>query len=305
MIRYPDLDEGERLSEEAAYLTNQSDYVRFLNRLYSEEGIDLSLYKQNQLRRRMNQFIRNSGQKGYCEFLDHAKQDEGLYRSFIDRITINVSEFFRNPDKFKLLEERFLLPLLRRKSDPLIWSAGCSSGEEAYTLALLLEKHAAPAGVKVLGWDFDANILKKAAEGVYGAKAVAGVPQDLLAKYFIPLECDRYQVNEALKRRVRFERHNLLEDRFPIGADIILCRNVVIYFNERAKQELFKRFAAALDPQGVLFIGASERVPNADECRLVCPEIFFYQRGDSPTESIRSAAQSRSQLDGRPAPAVR
>lgn len=293
MIRYPDLDEGERLSEEAAYLTNQADYVKFLNRLLSEEGIDLSLYKQNQLRRRMNMFIRNNGQAGYCDFLDVAKKDAQMYRTFIDRITINVSEFFRNADKFKLLEERFLIPLLRRKSSPLIWSAGCSSGEEPYTLALLLEKHGAPSNIKVLGWDFDANILKKAAEGVYDAKAVAGVPKDMLEQYFVRLDGERYQVGEALKRRVRLERHNLLEDRFPSGADMILCRNVVIYFNERAKCELFKRFGEALDKEGVLFIGASERIPNAEEAKLFCPEIFFYQRNDTPrlVESGRPAAR--------------
>jgi chemotaxis protein methyltransferase CheR len=283
MIKYPDLDDDERLSEEADFLSNKNDYVKFLNRLYGEEGIDLSLYKQNQLRRRMNMFIRGSGQKGYCEFLDVVKKDIAVYRSFIDRITINVSEFFRNPDKFGILESRFLIPLLKRKREPLIWSAGCSSGEEAYTLALLLEKHGAPPSVKVLGWDFDANILKLAQAGVYDGKALSGVPKDLLAKYFTRLDGDKYEVGATLKRRVRLERHNLLEDRFPTGADMILCRNVVIYFNERAKHELFRRFGEALDKEGVLFIGASERVPNADEAKLFSPEIFFYQRSDGAT----------------------
>jgi chemotaxis protein methyltransferase CheR len=277
MIRYSDVDAGERISEEASYLSNQADYIRFLERLYAEEGVDLSLYKQNQLRRRMNMFIKGSGHNGYCEFLDYARRNEQVYRTFIDRITINVSEFFRNPEKFRTLEERFLLPALKRKASPLIWSAGCSSGEESYTLALLLEKHRAPSSVKVLGWDFDANILKRAQAGVYDRKNLANVPPEMLAQYFIQRGPDSFEAGPQLKARVRFERHNLLEDRFPAGMDIVLCRNVVIYFNERAKEDLFIRFGQCLDPQGVLFIGASERIANAQQARLAAAETFFYQ----------------------------
>jgi chemotaxis protein methyltransferase CheR len=295
MIRYSDVDAGERISEEADYLTNQADYIKFLERLYAEEGVDLSLYKQNQLRRRMNMFIKGSGHKGYCEFLDYARKNEQVYRTFIDRITINVSEFFRNPEKFVTLEERFLLPALKRKTSPQIWSAGCSSGEEAYTLALLLEKHRAPSSVKVLGWDFDANILKRAQAGVYDRKALLNVPAPMLQEFFVQQGPETYAVGPRLKARVRFERHTLLEDRFPSGMDVVLCRNVVIYFNERAKEDLFIRFGQCLDPQGVLFIGASERIANAQQARLAAAETFFYQ----PVQQSGATSQGSAAMGSR------
>jgi len=279
--RYDDLDEGERISEEAQFISNEADYVKFLERLYREEGIDLSLYKQNQMRRRINMTVRTTGMPGYCAFLDHAKQHEEIYRKFIDRITINVSEFFRNADKFQVLEERFLIPLFKRTQNPLIWSAGCSTGEEPYTLALLLEKHSVNAMVRVLGWDFDKNALARAQTGIYDLKAVAGVPKPLLDKYFTRLDDERVQVNDRLKLRVKLEKHNLLEDRFPTNVDAILCRNVVIYFKDRAKEDLFVRFGAALSREGVLMIGASERIPNAPQSKLRALEPFFYVRTDS------------------------
>jgi chemotaxis protein methyltransferase CheR len=281
VVRFTNLDEGERISEEANFLSNEADYVKFLERMYREEGIDLSLYKQNQMRRRINMTVRQAGFDNYCRFLDHARQHEDVYRKFIDRITINVSEFFRNADKFEILEQRFLIQLFKRTASPLIWSAGCSTGEEPYTLALLLEKYKVNPTVKVLGWDFDKNALTRAQQGIYDEKAVAFVPPTMLQQYFTRLPDGRLQVGELLKQRVRLEKHNMLEDPFPHNVDVILCRNVVIYFKDRAKEDLFVRFSQALSHDGVLMIGASERIPNATEAKLRAIEPFFYVRTDS------------------------
>ena len=280
-IKYRNLDEGERISPEAEFLTNEADFMKFIERLYAEEGIDLSQYKQNQMRRRINTLITQVGCKGYVEFLDRCKREIELYRRFIDRITINVSEFFRNSDKYDILEKHFFAPLLSRNRNPKIWSAGCSTGEEPYTLALLLEKYNAAPGCKILGWDFDRNALAKAAEGEYEAKALAAVPKLMLEKYFEPVGDTRYRVTQALKNRVHLERHNLLEDSFPANVDMILCRNVVIYFREKAKHELFVKFGRALGKEGVLMIGSSERIPNTEESGVRSPDPFFYVRKDS------------------------
>ncbi|MCH7472088.1 protein-glutamate O-methyltransferase CheR [bacterium] len=280
-MRYRDVDEGERISDEALLLSDQVDYAKFIDRLHREEGIDLSQYKQNQLRRRLNSIIKQAGFSGYCRYLDHARKDKATYRKFIDRITINVSEFLRNPEKFKILEERYLKPLLKRKASPLIWSAGCSTGEEPYSIALLLEKLGAGGHVRVLGGDIDRGALAKAEEGIYQEKALKNVPSEMVQRYFSRVGERHYQVNEALKRRVRLERCNLLEDRFPQDADIILCRNVVIYFKDRAKRELYVRFGQALDKNGVLMIGSSESIFNADEAGLRVAETFFYVRQDA------------------------
>jgi len=281
MIKVKDLDAGERISPEAEFLSNEADYRKFLRRLYEEEGIDLSHYKQNQMRRRLNMTVKSHGYESYCRFLDFAKKEEAVYRRFIDRITINVSEFLRNHEKFETLEKQFLVPLLKQKPNLNLWSAGCSTGEELYSLALLLEKHNASLNAQVLGWDFDQNALDRAKVGIYESKALANVSPQLLKRYFIKVGENRYQVGERLKARVRLEKRNLLEERFPHSLDIILCRNVVIYFKDHAKERLFSSFANALAKEGVLMIGASERIPNADQLGLRSPESFFYVPKDS------------------------
>ncbi len=276
-----DLDGGETICAEAQFISDRDDYVKFMERMYREEGIDLSQYKQNQMRRRINMSVRASGLKSYCAYLDKIRQSADDYRKFIDRITINVTEFMRNPEKYAMLETRFLVPMLKRKPNLKIWSAGCSSGEEPYSLALLLEKHGAPAGARIMGWDFDKLILARAQEGIYDAKTLALVPKDMIKRYFNALPDGRFQVGPELRRRVSFERHNLLEDNFPGGVDLVLCRNVVIYFKDKTKEDLYIRFARALDPEGVFMIGASERISNADQAGLASPEPFFYVRKDS------------------------
>jgi chemotaxis protein methyltransferase CheR len=293
-IKYRNLDDGERISPEAEFLTNEADFIKFIERLYAEEGIDLSQYKQNQMRRRINTLITQVGCKGYIEFLDKCKREIELYRKFIDRITINVSEFFRNADKYEILEKKFIVPLMQRTKNPVIWSAGCSTGEEPYTLALLLEKYNAAPGCKVLGWDFDRNALASAAKGEYDEKALAAVPKDMLARYFEKIDGGRYQVAQALKNRVRLERHNMLEEKFPTNVDVILCRNVVIYFREQAKHELFIKFGSSLAKEGILMIGASERIPNSEECGLRSPDPFFYVRKDSAHAESFGLRRSRA-----------
>ncbi|MBN2080747.1 protein-glutamate O-methyltransferase CheR [bacterium] len=280
MPRQP-LDKNERISPEAEFISNEADYLKFLDRLYNEEGIDLAQYKQNQMRRRINMTIKQTGHNTYCSFLDYAKANENVYRKFIDRITINVSEFIRNPEKFTILETNYLRPMLKGNPNLTIWSAGCSTGEEPYSLALLLKLNKAGAGAKILGWDFDRKALAKAAEGIYNVEALKNVSKDLLDKYFKRLDSERYQVTDELKRLVRFENHNLLEDRFPTGVDIILCRNVVIYFNEQSKRQLFIRFGQALAKNGLLMIGASERIANSAESGLRALQPFFYVRNES------------------------
>ncbi|MCB1216147.1 protein-glutamate O-methyltransferase CheR [bacterium] len=276
MVKYTDLDSESNLSSEADYIHSKDDYIKFLDTLYSVEGIDLSLYKQNQLRRRLNHIVKKTSCKTYVDYLNQIRKDDVEYRSFIDRITINVSNFFRNAEKFDILEREYIKPLLKAKREATIWSAGCSTGDEPYTLAIMLERNNAPAGIRVLGWDFDKNALAKAREAIYPPERLKESPSGIVDKYFDKLPDGNFQVKSEVRRRVRFEQHNLLEDRFPSNIDIILCRNVVIYFRDQAKRELFIRFSKALARHGVLMIGGSERIPNNEEAGLVPLRTYFY-----------------------------
>jgi chemotaxis protein methyltransferase CheR len=274
-MRYTDLEEGEIIGPEAAFLTDEADFRRFVQRIVDLAGLDLSGYKQNQLRRRLNAAILQAGHKGYCAYLDSVQSDGESFRRFLDRITINVSEFFRNAERFAELREHYLLPRLAHGEHLLLWSAGCSSGEEAYSLAILLEELHAPEDTQVLGWDIDQSALDNALRGRYPADALLALSARQRALFFRAVP-GGYEVTPELRRRVRFEQRNLLLDSPPQAQDIVLCRNVAIYLRDAAKADLHARLAAALSPRGVLLIGNSERIGHPGEVGLYSPRPYFY-----------------------------
>ena len=277
-MRYSDLEQGEIIGPEAAYLSDADDFRSFVQRIVDDVGLDLSGYKQNQLRRRLNAAIQQAGHNGYCTYLDTVQRDTEAYRRFLDRITINVSEFFRNPERFAELREHYLQPLIARGAAPQLWSAGCSSGEEAYSLALLLEELSAPSEASVLGWDIDHTALESAERGRYAPDALLAVTPEQRARYFRSLPGSGFEVGPELRRRVRFDLRNLLRDELPEPQDVILCRNVAIYLRDGAKTDLHARLAATLRPGGVLLIGNSERINHPGEVGLYSPQPFFYER---------------------------
>jgi len=196
-------------------------------------------------------------------------------QKFLDRTTINVSEFFRNPEKFEELQKSILPELQQRFRRLKIWSAGCSIGTEVYTLAIIMEEM--KIDYDILASDLDDAALKTAQTGAYGKDHLKNVTAPLLAKYF-DKEGELFRVKDLLKKRLRFKKQNLLEDRFDSGFHLVLCRNVVIYFTEDAKDVLYRKFSKSLTDGGILFIGNTERVFKAEEMGLNSFSSFFYRK---------------------------
>lgn len=239
--------------------------------------IDLTAYKRPQMERRINSFMRSAGTDNYRSFISMLQQDRVLYRKFIEHLTINVSEFFRNPVHWDVLERDVIPQLLRERSPIKIWSAGCSTGEEPYSLAMLMKERFQGRTDKILATDIDNEVLEKAGTAIYTSKALATVPQPYANRYFSK-EGACFRLSEDIKRMVRFQQHDLLKDSYPKQYDLILCRNVVIYFTEETKQRLYRKFADALRPGGVLFIGSTEQIFQARELGLKSIATFFYQK---------------------------
>lgn len=253
-------------------------YVWFVGKFRELTGIDLSAYKRAQMERRINNFMQTQGVYSYEQFVRVLAENSSLREKFIDHLTINVSEFFRNPAQWTILQEEIIPALLKRGEGKIrAWSAGCSTGEEAYTLAMVLLQKAPQNFERILATDIDPRVLEKARQGVYSAKSVAGVPPHLLKKYFI-CRGEFYEANEELKRQIIFKQHDLLRDPFPHRCDLILCRNVVIYFTEDAKISLYQRFSNTLTKGGILFIGSTEQIFQARELGLKPVATFFYQK---------------------------
>ncbi|ABQ46480.1 Protein-glutamate O-methyltransferase [Thermotoga petrophila RKU-1] len=240
-------------------------------------GLNLSSYKPQRVKRRTELLLRKYN-VGYREYLNMLIKDKKYLDEFMDKMTINVTEFFRNPEKWWELRDE-IIPLIAKNSLRMkFWSAGCSSGEEPYSLAILVNELNLSYKTRILATDIDIGVLGRAQEGVYEERAFVSTPKEYLEKYFEKLPDGRYRIKDSVKKIVEFKRHDLLKDPFEKNFDLIVCRNVVIYFEPEAKNELYRKFAESLKPGGFLFVGNTERIFNYKELGFEIYKPFIYRK---------------------------
>ncbi len=253
------------------------EYEKFIFDLKRNLDVDLRGYKRPQMERRINSLMRTLKIQDYNSFILEMKREKAVLDRFIDHLTINVSQFFRNDTQWVVVEEKILPLLLSKNKNLRIWSAGCSTGEEPYTMSMILRKIAPEGKHHILATDFDNNVLNKARAGIYPAKQIETVPDKIRKAYFN--ECEGgYVVKEDLKKMIEFRSHNLLRDSFPQELDLIICRNVVIYFKEETKNYLYRKLFSALRPQGILFTGSTEQIINYRDIGFEQAAVFFYKK---------------------------
>lgn len=252
-------------------------YEKFLADLKRKFDLDLAGYKRPQMERRINTLMRTLDIPNYDDFVQELGTDKKLLDRFITHLTINVSEFFRNSTQWDVLVKKIIPQLMSKSTSLKIWSAGCSSGEEPYTMSMVLAEHFPRGQHSILATDFDHRVLSTAQAGEYSLKHTIGIPQKMFEKYFTQKD-DILRANDELRKYITFKQHNLLRDPFLEGFDLIICRNVVIYFTEESKAMLYRRFYNALRPGGVLFTGSTEQIMQAREIGYQSPELFFYQK---------------------------
>ena len=254
-----------------------SDYESFKKQVYTLSSIDLDAYKEKQMKRRIDSLIAKNGFKTYDDYVKGLKTDKDLYDAFINYLTINVSEFWRNPEQWAILEKDIIPYLMKKDGKNIkIWSAACSTGDEPYSLVMLLLKFVPLNQIKIIATDIDNQVLEKAKMGVYSYNSVKGLPKELLEKHFTKFTATSYKINDDIKSRVEFKKHNLLKDPYPTGCSMIVCRNVVIYFTDEAKNEVFKKFHSVLKPEGVLFVGSTEQIIQSAAIGFKPQYSFFY-----------------------------
>jgi len=226
---------------------------------------------------------------GFDSLLDYyyfLRYDEGAAREFdalIDALVVNETYFFREFDQLQLVVDHFLVPLVKAGRRPRVWSAASSSGEEALTVAMLLAENGCLDKVEMVATDISPRILARAREGVFGRRALRQVPVPALVERYLQTSGDAIRVRPDLLARVDYRRANLFDEgqvRALGTFDVILCRNVLIYFREERVRMLLQRLANALVPQGALFVGASESLLRFGTAFL-CEErsgIFYYRK---------------------------
>lgn len=249
----------------------------FENWAFNNLSINLSAYKSKQLHRRILSIMNRAGYGDLRDYSSAILRDQGVKSQFLDYITINVTEFFRNKSMFDDLEKRIQTMLLPKSPKLRLWSAACSIGAEPYSLGIILDKNSKGNSHYILGTDIDDNILKRAKEGIYSANEVKNVDPKDKNTYFENKD-GKYCLKETIKKRVTFKKHDLILDHFEKNFDLIVCRNVVIYFNNESKDQIYEKFYQSLVPGGLLFVGATETIYNYRELGFEKVSTFLYQK---------------------------
>lgn len=255
---------------------SDADFRRFSQFITAELGIKLPPAKKTMLEARLQKRLRALGlgsHREYCEFLFSPQGMEQELAQLIDVVTTNTTHFFREPRHFEILAAKVIPDVLRRKGRGrvAVWSAGCSTGEEPYTLAMVLSECAEinpELSFSILATDISTQVLTLAKRAVYAEDRIEGIPEALKRKYLLRSK-DRsrrlVRMGPELRSKVNFQRLNFMREfDFREDLDIIFCRNVVIYFDRGTQEELFKRFCGKLIPGGYLFIGHSESLTGMD-----------------------------------------
>ncbi len=254
------------------------DYEYFKREILALTQIDLNCYKERQMKRRIDSLITKHSITGYDQYVRELKTNGQYFEEFINFITINVSEFYRNPEQWVNLDTNIFPELIRKFGKNLrIWSAACSTGDEPYSLVMALSKHVPLNQIKIIATDLDKQVIAKAKVGLYNEKSIASVPDEMKKKYFTQVG-PSYKIADEIKARVEFREHNLLKDPYISDCHLIVCRNVLIYFTEEARDDVFRKFNKSLVTGGYLFIGSTEQMINHRENGYERSGAFFYTK---------------------------
>lgn len=253
------------------------DFLYLEKWVKKEFGIDFTAYKSNQLHRRINSFMDRLGVKTAEQFVEILNKDSKQKQKFLDFITINVTEFFRNPDIFREFEKSLKEYINKNSGTINIWSAACSIGAEPYSIAMIIKDLNVRNTCKILATDIDNTILTRAKEGKYTTNEIKNIKVEFLNKYFAK-EGDNYKVNMDVKRMITFKKHDLIQEPYGRDFDAIVCRNVVIYFNQETKDKIYKKFSESLKKGGLLFVGATESIYNYKDYGFEKASTFIYRK---------------------------
>ena len=254
-------------------------YEAFKQSIYDMTKIDLNSYKERQMKRRIEALITKHNINSYSDYVNKLKTDKAAFEEFINYITINVSEFYRNPEQWVLLEKEVFPYLIEHFGKDLkIWSAACSTGDEPYSLAMLLSRFVPLNKIKILATDIDKTVMAKAKVGLYHEKSLKALPEEFIQKYFVKINDKTYQISDQIKSCVEFKQHDLLRESYPSNCDLIVCRNVLIYFTDEAKNKIYQDFNKALKKDGLLFVGSTEQIIQAQQIGFQSFKSFFYKK---------------------------
>lgn len=257
------------------------DYRWFASKVEAKFDVRLSDYKPDQMKRRLSALAMRNDKRSFAEYLASLETDSVRLSQFLDEMTINVTELLRNPNLFETL----MTGILADRFPPgpgnefHVWSAGCSYGAEAYTLAMLLHEMSPMGKFRITGTDIDLSVLARASNPRFTKEDMVNLCETRRAKHFLSVDGVAHFPQNHLRNRVTFSPHDLLGTSYPANQyDLILCRNVLIYFTDEAKDRIYRNFFRALRPGGILFVGGTERLADHTKAGFTLLRPFFYEK---------------------------
>jgi chemotaxis protein methyltransferase CheR len=248
---------------------SDADFEKYCTLIYNESGIHFTATNRSILESRLKERLREKGIGEVKSYFAMISADKEELKSFLDSITTNLTRFFRNQGHFDALEHFVVPELIKIKQKTgnthiKLWSAGCSTGEEPYTIAMLMSEILPPAWkFDIVASDISLKCLMTAKEGFYADSRISGIPDGCLKKYFDKVE-GGYKIHQDIQSKIRFDYHNLKNDSGLRNLDIVFCRNVIIYFDEAAQTAVINRFWDSMASKSFLFIGHSESLFGMD-----------------------------------------
>lgn len=246
-------------------MDEEKAFSELKEKIFADRGLDVNQYKENYLKRRIAVRMRALQINSYSEYLNVLDKNKEEYQLLFDKLTINVTQFFRDPEVFVVFENEILPDILINKSikELKVWSAGCSSGEEPYSIAMSIEETKEKNGIKDLNYeiyatDIDNDALSQAKKGQYSIKTMENIANLRRNKYFEKINDTTYLISEKIKNNVKFIRANLMEPYKTNFFDIVFCRNVIIYFNKDLQKKVMQYFYDSLKDKGILILGKTE-----------------------------------------------
>lgn len=255
-----------------------SGFSYFRDKFYEKTGLDLDCYKEGQMQRRIKQFMQRYKAESYAHFWNLLEKNVEIMNSFKSYLTINTSSFFRDPQIYSALQEKIIPAIVKQFKKIEIWSAACSTGEEPYSLVMMLTEMGLAAKSRIEATDLDYEAIKAAKTAIYHEKQLEPVPQEYRHKYFCRKGEHQYELCPEIKRMVIFKRANLLKTMERKDYHLLLCRNLFIYLKPQVQERLLSSFMKNLLQGGFFVIGSAEYISSPAKFGLEKVEHAIYRR---------------------------
>lgn len=275
----------------------ESGLLQILEKVRQRKNLDFREYKESTLKRRIERRLRAKNKESYQQYIEVLDSDSDEYSKLIDNLTIKVTEFFRNPEAWQVLREEVLPEIIKERLEDgnrientkptlRVWCAGCATGEEVYSIGILIDRflneRKIDFDVEIRGTDIDKSSLIKARQAIYKSTAAQTIPEGVLSRYF-HYDDAGYKVIPSLRNTIYFKSHDLVSDEPLKEMDLVLCRNVAIYFTRSLQNKIYIDFYNSLNDKGYLFLGKAETLigPLKEEFKTINKRWKIYQKNNS------------------------